>query len=169
MKLKKIVGKKEYSEFLKWSKENHILKSNTNYFTKLVNSFLTIDAEIEDESIEYLLFAIENDKDYSKIKILNLEIRLSKNNDFLKTYLQILEIFKQNNFISFDEGKLISFLYDLKNYREKKEKNFSIEYEIVKKYWDFINELIKQHEFYFNDGIIEINKNTFEAQKGIKI
>ncbi len=162
------------SDFVEWIKKDFIFFRDNNYFTKILNFFLVNEKdEFNKNIIEQFIFYLQTNKKKIKnikenLKNIEVEEFFNKNyNNSLSIFKDIYLSLKSKKLINVDLDYLIVFFEFLQNYRKEKIRDFKKEYQIVKKYWLFIDYLLKKDLINFNEILILINKNTFISQKGI--
>ena len=149
-----------FNEFKKWSKDKSFIFSEDLY-TQLLN--INNSYRFDKWYVEMILFSLFTDNGKEIWKDHNLSF---KKDDNVVNWLK--EIFNKLTDINVFE-KFFVFLDYYLEYRNKGEKNMKVEYEILNKYWDWVNELYEKNIEGFNKWILTVNKIVYIKQKGFRL
>lgn len=164
MIIKKIIDKKDWKQFIKWTKSNRFLFNDDTFYTNLIN--INNDKKYSKSFWEFYYFnLIHLNNSYTFFEDhLSKEEILIKDKDPIIFFKKIIELEHSN--LKNEWNSFFVFLKKLIKYIELEKKDSDIEFDLLQEYGDFINKLVDDKIKNFNQWIIEINKHIYKKQKG---
>ena len=157
------IVKRDWKNFIRWSNEEQFLFSNINFYSGLLS--INKEKNVEENLIDFYIynkFILEDryDLDFPKklrdIKGKNIEEWLE--NLFIYWFQELKDTFLL----------LLTFLNKLRKYKVSNQKNWELEYDLVKLYWEFSHNLRELKDKEYNNWLIYINENIYFKLKGFK-
>lgn len=158
----KLVSKEDKKAFKEWLKTEKLLPSKT-FLTKFYNT--NNNFTVEKKTIEFLVFNFVKLENKYKDAI-NSEKVVNVSGHDVKEFTRNILVSHLNPKDHNEFSKLVELIFEIMEYKIANVKNVDYEYDLVKKYWNFVHYVKTNYITTFNRWVVLVNKNLYIKQNG---